>query len=80
MRSRDDGAFAESDAMMSIVWSVAGIILCGGVGAICGWLLTQALGLDGAGAAIVAAIAGMVIATASWTGLTVLLRKLGILR
>ncbi len=66
--------------MKSVVWSVAGIILCGGVGALCGWLLTQALGLTGAWAAILAAIVAMVIATAAWAGITTLLRKLGILQ
>ncbi|MFO1303400.1 MAG: hypothetical protein U1F54_06690 [Burkholderiales bacterium] len=66
--------------MMSVVWSVVGIVLCGGLGALCGWLLTQALGLDGAMAAILAAIVGMVVATAAWVGLTTLLRKLGVLQ
>lgn len=66
--------------MMSIVWSVLGIILCGGIGALCGWLLTQAIGLSGAGAAILAAIVGMVVATAAWAGLTTLLRRLGIVK
>ena len=66
--------------MMSIVWSVAGIVLCGGAGALCGWFVTRALGLGGPVAAILAAIVGMVVATAAWVGLTVLLRRLGLLR
>ena len=66
--------------MMSIVWSVAGIVLCGGLGGLCGWLVTRVLLLDGPVAAILAAIVGMVVATAVWVGLTVLLRRLGILR
>jgi len=67
-----------SHAMRSVLWSIAGIIVCGVGGAVCAWWLVNALGLAGVAAALVGAIAGMVIATAAWVGLTVLLRKMGV--
>lgn len=62
----------------SILWSVVGIIVSGLAGGVTGWAAISALDLDGVAGAIVAAIIGMVVATAVWTGLTVLLRRLGI--
>ena len=61
----------------SIAWSVVGILVCGIVGALCGWWLVSALGLSGVPAALVGAIAGMIVATAAWVAITVVLRKLG---
>jgi hypothetical protein len=67
-----------SHALRSVFWSIAGIIVCGVGGAVGAWWLVSALGLAGVAAALVGAIAGMVLATAAWVGLTVLLRKMGV--
>jgi len=64
----------------SIFWSIVGILVSGIAGGVCGWGLTAALGLSGVPAAIVGAIVGMVVATGVWILLTVVLRKLGMLR
>jgi len=65
---------------MAIVWSVVGIFVCGGLGGIAAWALVTSLGWSGTPGAIAAAIIGMVIAVALWTGLTTLLRALGWVR
>ena len=66
--------------LRSTLWSIAGILVCGIAGAYCGWWLVAALGLSGVFAALVGAVAGMVVATATWVGLTSALRKLGVLQ
>jgi hypothetical protein len=63
--------------LRSVLWSIAGILLCGLTGALCGWGLVTVLGLSGVPAALLGAIIGMVVATAAWVGLTYALRKLG---
>lgn len=68
-----------SPGLRSVLWSLAGIIVCGVGGGVGAWWLVNALGLAGVAAALVGAIAGMVIATAAWVGLTVVLRKLGMI-
>ena len=65
--------------LRSILWSVAGILVCGIAGAVCGWWLVGALGLTGVLGAVVGAVVGMIVATAAWVALTVALRKLGLL-
>jgi len=66
--------------LRSIAWSLLGILGSGIVGGVAGWSLAGVLGLSGVGAALVAAFAGMVVATAVWLGLTVLLRRVGLVR
>jgi hypothetical protein len=66
--------------MRSIVFSVLGILVSGTVGGLAGWSVMTALGFAGVGGALVAALLGMVVATAVWIGLTVLLRALRFLR
>ena len=66
--------------LRSIFWSVLGILVSGLAGGIAGWSLAGALGATGVGAALVAAVVGMVVATAVWLALTVLLRRIGIVR
>ena len=61
----------------SIFWSIAGILVCGVAGGYCGWWLVGTVGLAGVPAALVGAIVGMVVATAAWVGLTLVVRKLG---
>ncbi len=65
---------------MIIVWSVLGIILCGGIGGGVGWLAARAFDLAGVPAALVAVLVGMVLAVACWIGLTTLLRTLKVLQ
>jgi hypothetical protein len=64
----------------SVAWSIAGIIASGIVGAVAGRELAIALGLDGLAAALVAATCAMVVATAVWIALTVVLRRIGLVR
>ena len=64
----------------SLAWSVVGILVSGMCGGLAGWGAVTLLGWSGAGAAFLAAIIGMVVATATWVGLTVLLRAVGFLR
>ena len=66
-----------ANTVRSVLWSLAGILLCGFAGGACGWWLVAALGLSGVGAALVGAVVGMVVATAAWTALTYVLRRLG---
>ncbi len=60
----------------SILGSVLGIVLCGGLGGVAAWAIVRAIGLDGVPGAIAAAVIGMAVATAAWVAVTVLARKL----
>ena len=64
--------------LRSVLWSIAGILVCGIAGGLCGYWLVGALGLAGVFAALVGAVAGMIVATGTWVALTVVLRKLGV--
>ena len=64
----------------SIFFSVIGILLSGLCGGLAGWSAAQLFGLAGVGAALLAAVVGMVVATAVWVGLTVILRTLNLVR
>lgn len=66
--------------LVSIAWSVLGILLCGGIGATAGFLVTRALDLGGLAAALVGVVIGMVLAVACWAALTSLLRAARLLR
>ena len=61
---------------MAIVWSVVGILVCGGLGGFAAWVLVTSVGWAGTAGAIAAAVIGMVIAVALWAGLTSLLRTM----
>ena len=63
-----------------IIGSLAGILVCGGIGGFVAWLAVDAMAIDGAIGAILAAAIGMIAATALWIGGTWLLRVAGILR
>ena len=65
---------------MGIVWSVIGIFICGGIGGFAAWAFVTALGWAGIPGALAAAVIGMVVAVALWTGGTALLRSLGWIR
>jgi uncharacterized membrane protein YeaQ/YmgE (transglycosylase-associated protein family) len=60
----------------SIVGSILGIVVCGGIGGMVAWAIVRQLGWGGTFGAMIAAIIGMVVATAAWTALTSLLRML----
>jgi hypothetical protein len=64
----------------AIVGSILGILVCGVAGGLAAWALVTALGFDGVLGAILAALVGMVVATALWAGGSSLLRALGWLR
>jgi hypothetical protein len=64
----------------SIVGSILGIFVCGSAGAVAAWALVAALGQDGVVGAILAAVIGMIVATALWAVGTTLLRNWGWLR
>ncbi|MBK7079554.1 MAG: hypothetical protein IPO75_02610 [Betaproteobacteria bacterium] len=66
--------------MASIVGSILGILVCGGIGGAGGWALVTALGLTGTPGALVAAVAAMAVSAALWAGGSSLLRALGWLR
>jgi hypothetical protein len=59
----------------SILASVVGIVLCGTIGGVAAWALVTAMGWDGPFGAIVAAVVGMIVATALWTAGTSLVRN-----
>ncbi len=64
----------------AVLGSILGIFVCGLAGGMAAWSAVSALGLDGVVGAIVAAVIGMVAATALWAGGSTLLRMLGLLR
>jgi hypothetical protein len=61
---------------MAILSSVLAIIVCGVLGGIAGWAVTQALDWQGTAAAIVAAVIAMVVASALWAVGSTLVRVL----
>jgi len=63
--------------MNSLFGSILGIVICGGMGGVSGWMLVGWLGLDGIPGAMVAAGVGMVGAVAAFAAMTSLLRALG---
>jgi hypothetical protein len=56
--------------------SILGIVICGGIGGVAAWSIVTILGWGGPLGAFAAAVIGMAVATAAWTGLTSLLRVL----
>lgn len=72
-----DPPTAMANTLRSIVWSVIGILASGLAGGVAGWSFIAALDWSGVGAALVAAVIGMMVATGVWIVITVGLRKLG---
>jgi hypothetical protein len=64
----------------SIFGSLIGILFCGVTGGFTAWMLVSKLGIDGVTGACVAAVIGMIVATALWAGGSWLLRTAGLLR
>ncbi len=64
----------------SILGSIAGIAVCGGIGRVAAWALITAMGLGRTPGAVLAAGIGMVVALAAWAWGTSLLPALGWIR
>jgi len=64
----------------SIFGSIVAILVCGVAGGVAAWRIVSGLGIDGVTGALVAAVMGMLVATALWTGGSWLLRTVGWLR
>jgi hypothetical protein len=60
------GVFVNSLERGSILGSVLGIVVCGSVGGFAAWALVTVAGLRGTFGAIIAAVVGMLVATALW--------------
>jgi hypothetical protein len=56
--------------------SILGIVVCGGFGGVAAWAIVTLMGWDGPFGAVVAALIGMVVATAVWTAGTSLARTI----
>ena len=61
----------------SIFGSIVGILVCGVAGGFAAWMIVSALGIDGVTGALVAAVMGMIVATALWVAGSWLLRSVG---
>ena len=64
----------------SIFISIIAILICGVAGGYSAWLLVANLGIDGVAGALVAAVIGMVVATALWAGGSAVVRGFGRIR
>jgi hypothetical protein len=64
----------------SVLGSILGILVCGVSGGVAAWTLVGAFGVQGIPGALIAAVIGMVVATALWTGGSTVLRVLGWIR
>ena len=64
----------------AMLGSILGILACGVAGGFAAWSAVNVWGIDGVLGAILAAVIGMVVATALWAGGTSLLRALGWVR
>ncbi len=71
---------AALNAVVSILLSLAAIVLCGGAGALAAFALISALSLGGVFSAIVAVIVAIVVSTLLWALGIVTLRTLGWLK
>jgi hypothetical protein len=63
-------------SVLSFVLRLLAIVVCGGAGGFIGWLIVSLFGGTGIGAAIAAAIMGMVLAASFWAGGVALIRAL----
>jgi hypothetical protein len=61
----------------SIIGSLLGIVVCGGIGGFTAWVIVTQLHWNGLFGAIVAVLIAMAIATGAWAALTSLLRRFG---
>jgi len=68
------------NAFTSILASLVGIVISGVAGGLAGWSVVAMLGVAALPGALIAAAVGMVVATVVFLGLTVVLRRLGLVR
>jgi hypothetical protein len=61
---------------LPFVASLAGVVVCGAVGGVAGWVIVASIGLSGVAGALLAAVAGMAIAVAAWVALTAIAGRL----
>lgn len=61
---------------LSLMGSLIAISICGTGGVFGGLLVVRALGLEGVGAALVAVIIGVIVATLLWAGGVAILRAM----
>jgi len=64
----------------ALLGSILGILICGVGGGLAAWATVTAWGFVGVLGAVLAAVIGMLVATALWAGGTTLLRTLGWVR
>ena len=64
----------------SVFLSVIAILVCGVAGGYLAWVAVSNFGIGGPTGALVAAVIGMVVATALWAGGSALLRAFGWIR
>jgi hypothetical protein len=69
-----------NDQRGGVLGSIAAIVVCGGLGGFLAWAVVRTLDIEGVAAAIVAAVIGMIVATALWIGGAWALRASGIVR
>jgi len=62
--------------MLSFIYRLLGIVVCGGGGALLAWLIVSSLGGTGVGAAIAGAMVGMLLAALFWAAGVALIRAL----
>jgi hypothetical protein len=63
-----------------VVANLLAIVLCGAAGGVTGYAVIRLLDLSGVAGALLAAVIGMLVATAAWAGGATLLRALGLVR
>jgi len=78
--SNADNSFMRFTERGAVLGSIFGIFICGLAGGLAAWSAVTAWRVDGVAGAILAAIIGMVVATALWAGGSTLLRTLGWIR
>ena len=66
--------------MLNVVLNLLAIVVCGALGAGAGYGVVTLAGIDGVAGALVAALVGMLVATAAWAAGVVALRALGVVR
>ena len=64
----------------ALLGTIVGILVCGVGGGVVAWSAVTACGIDGVLGAVLAAVIGMVVATALWAAGSTLLRALGWVR
>jgi hypothetical protein len=70
----------ENNQRGGVLGSLAGIVVCGGIGGILAWAVVGTLDIEGVAGAIVATAIGMIVATALWIAGGWALRASGIVR